>query len=167
MSVYHRESIMQIKISLIGAILIAIISFAACTVNVNQPNSNTNNINVAPNESTKSLPVDAFTAENPWSVVICSARTKSVTLSAGASETDGEVFAIWQKDIEQRKFDLPVHVQKLSRIYLKGSASDKNQVEMCVLYGGEPKKRVEFDDDEDVIVSFTDVDDLDKCRCAE
>lgn len=158
---------MQIKISLIGAILIPVVSFAACTTNVNQLNRNTNNINVFPNENTISSPVDASTVQNPWSVVVCSARTKSVTLSAGTNETDGEVFAIWQKDIEQRKFDLPVHVQKLSRIYLKGSASDKNQVEMCVLYDGEPKKRVEFDDDEDVIVSSTDVDDLDKCRCAE
>ena len=158
---------MQIKISLIGAILIPAVSFAACTINVNQPNRNTNNINVFPNENTISSPVDASTVQNPWSVVVCSARTKSVTLSAGTSETDGEVFAIWQKDIEQRKFELPVHMQKHSRIYLKGSASDKNQVEMCVLYDGKPKKRVEFDDDEDVIVSSTDVDDLDKCRCAE
>jgi hypothetical protein len=158
---------MQIKISLMGTIVFSIVTFAACTINVNQPNSNTNNINVVPNGSAVSSPVDASTVQNPWSVVVCSARTKSVTLSAGTSETDGEVFAIWQKDIEQRKFELPVHVQKLSRIYLKGSASDKNQVEMCVLYDGEPKKRVEFDDDEDVIVSSTDVDDLDKCRCAE
>ena len=158
---------MQIKISLMGAILFSIVTFAACTINVNQPNSNTNNINVAPNGSAVSSPVDASTVQNPWSVVVCSARTKSVTLSAGTSETDGEVFAIWQKDIEHRKFELPVHLQKLSRIYLKGSASDKNQVEMCVLYEGEPKKRVEFDDDEDVIVSSTDVDDLDKCRCAD
>ncbi|MFN2391424.1 MAG: hypothetical protein ABR566_05580 [Pyrinomonadaceae bacterium] len=158
---------MKKKINLVGAILIAIVFFTACTVNINQPNSNANNTNVFPNENTVPLPIDESIEQNPWSVVVCSARTKSVTLSAGTNETDGEVFAIWQKDTGQREFDLPARVQSLSRIYLKGSASDKNQVEMCVLYEGRPKKRVEFDDDEDVIVSSTDIDDLDKCRCAE
>jgi hypothetical protein len=158
---------MKIKINLIGAILTAIIAFPACTVNINQPNTNTSNINDFPNGNTISSPIDASNGQRPWSVVVCSARAKSVTLSAGANETNGEVFATWQKDSMQRKFELPEQVQNLSRIYLKGSASDKNQVEMCVLYNGEPKKRVEFDDDEDVIVSATDIDDLDKCRCAE
>ena len=158
---------MKIKINLIGAILIAVVALEACTVNVNQPNAGTSNINVFSNGNTVPSPIDKSTGQKPWSVVVCSARAKSVTLSAGASETDGEVFATWQKDTAQRKFELPARVQSLSRIYLKGSASDKNQVEMCVLYDGKPKKRVEFDDDEDVIVSSTDIDDLDKCRCAE
>jgi hypothetical protein len=161
------KSIMKMKINLIGAVLIAIITFTGCTINVNQPNSNAGNTNVFPNENTGSLPIDEPTEQNPWSVVVCSSRANSVTLSAGTSNTDGEVFATWQRDIEQREFDLPARVQSLSRIYFKGSASNKNQVEMCVLYNGKPKKRVEFDDDEDVIVSSTDVDDLDKCRCAE
>jgi hypothetical protein len=155
MSVYHRKSIMKIKINLIGSILIAVVALEACTVNVNQPNASTSNINVFSNGNTVPSPIDKSTGQKPWSVVVCSARAKSVTLSAGTSETDGEVF------------ELPARVQSLSRIYLKGSASDKNQVEMCVLYDGKPKKRVEFDDDEDVIVSSTDIDDLDKCRCAE
>lgn len=159
---------MKIKINLIGAILIALVSFSACTVNINQPNTNAGNTNVFPNENTMSSPVDGETdLQNPWSVVICSARAKSVILSAGTSETDGEVFATWHRDIVQERFELPARVQNLSRIYLKGIASDKNQVELCVLYNGKAKKRVEFDDEEDVIVSSTDIDDLDKCRCAE
>lgn len=149
---------MQIKISLTGAILVAVI-FAACTVNFNQSNANTGNANALPKNNTA--------AQKPWSVVVCSARSKSVTLSAGTSDKDGEVFATWQDGAAQRKFELPARLQSLSKIYFKGSASDKNQVEMCILYDGKPKKRVEFDDDEDVFVSSSDVDDLDKCRCTE
>ena len=145
--------------------LIAVIAFTACTVNVNTPNAN--NSNITPRANTASEPSATSTGQNHWSVVVCSSRAKSVILSAGASDNDGEVFVTWQEGMAQRKFDLPARVQNLSRIYLKGIASDKNQVEMCVLYDGKPKKRVEFDDDEDVIVSSTDIDDLDKCRCAE
>jgi hypothetical protein len=157
---------MKLKINLIVVILIAIVVFSACTINFNQQNTNANNTNVIGVENTP-FPTDISAEQKPWKVVVCSARARSVTLSAGMNDTDGEVFATWQKDTAQRKFELPDRIQSLSRIYLKGSASDKNQVEMCVLYNGKPKKRVEFDDDEDVIVSFTDNDDLDKCRCAE
>ena len=158
---------MKIKIYLIGMFLIAVSIFSACTVNVNPPSANANNTNITPKTNAGSSPPAASTEQKHWSVVVCSSRAKSVTLSAGTSENDGEVFATWQEGSAQRKFDLPARVQNLSRIYLKGSASDKNQVEMCVLYDGKSKKRVEFDDDEDVVVNSTDIDGLDKCRCSE
>lgn len=138
--------------------------FSACNVNVNQPNSNANPAN-------SSTPLPTATAQSAaaprWSVVVCSSRAKSVTLSAGTSETDGETFATWQQNSPQRVFELPEKLQTISRIYLKGSASDRNQVEMCVLFDGKAKKRVEFDDDEDTIIASSDTDDLDKCRCTQ
>lgn len=145
--------------------LIFTVFFSACSVNVNQPNSNTNSIN-------SSTPLPAATAQPAaaaprWSVVVCSSRAKSVTLSAGTSETDGETFATWQQNSPQRVFELPEKLQTISRIYLKGSASDRNQVEMCVLFDGKAKKRVEFDDDEDAIIASSDTDELDKCRCTQ
>jgi hypothetical protein len=136
--------------------------FAGCTINVNQPNSSA--------ENTRNSTVPASTvqtlSQSPWSVVVCSSRANSVTLSAGASDATGEVFATWKQNTPQKEFTLPAELQNFSRVYFKGSASDKNQVEMCILYDGNPKKRIEFDDDEDVFVASTDTDELDRCRCA-
>jgi hypothetical protein len=140
-------------------LLIAALILSACTVNINQPNANTSNL---------STPGAAPPAHAPrWSAVVCSSRAKSVMLSAGTSETDGNVFATWTPDSPQRVFDLPPELQHLPRIYFKAIASDKNQVEMCLLYDGKAKKRIEFDDDEDVMAASTDSDELDKCRCTE
>lgn len=100
------------------------------------------------------------------SVALCSSRAKTVTISAGANENDSDVFATWNEGSAQKVFDLPNKLQNLSTIYLMASASDKNQVEMCVLYDGKPKKRVEFDDSEDNTINSTDADDKD-CRCVE
>lgn len=132
----------------------------ACTINVNQPNNGVANEPVSPAANTQTA------SESPWSVVVCSSRANSVTISAGEGEVEGEVFATWKQD-SQRTFELPAKLQKLPRIYLKASASDKNQVEMCALYNGKAKKRIEFDDDEDVFVASTDTDELDRCRCTQ
>ena len=135
--------------------------FSACTINVNQPNANTastTNVNSA-SKTTSSKP--------RWSVVICSSRAKTVTLSAGPGENDSEIFATWKEGSKQRVFDFPARVQNLTRVYFKASGSEKNQVETCILFDGKPKKRVEFDDQEDTIISSTDTDELSRCRCTE
>lgn len=143
----------------------AALFFASCTVNkVNQPN--VSNSQTSPASSSSPANASTATDETPhWSVVVCSSRAKTVTLSAGASERDGEIFGTWRDSGVQRQFFLPLNLQKSARVYIKASASDKNQVEMCVLYDGKAKKRVEFDDDEDVNVAADDTDELDKCRC--
>lgn len=134
--------------------------FTSCTVNVNQPNTNLNANTVSP------TPQATIAAANPrWSVVVCSSRAKMVTLSAGPSETDSEVFASWNADSAQRVFNFPQRVQNLTSVYFKASGSENNQVETCVLFDGKAKKRVEFDDQEDTLISSTDTDELDKCRC--
>jgi hypothetical protein len=138
-------------------------ALAACTVNVNQPNTNTTASNANAGANVNNTVVE----KARWSVVVCSSRAKSVTLSAGANEKDGEVFATWSEESGKRVFNFPARLQNFSSVYFKASASDRNQVELCVRYDGKPKKRVEFDDDEDIIVNSNDSDELDKCRCAE
>lgn len=138
--------------------------FSACTINVNQPNSN--EASIGNSKQTANVNSESA-AKSHWSVAVCSSRAKTVTFSAGTDENSGEVFATWREGEGRKVFDFPDRLQNLSRIYFKASASDKNQVELCVLFDGVPKKRVEFDDDEDVIVSSTDTDELDKCRCSE
>ncbi len=145
---------------------LAISATAACTVNVNQANSNANlnaNAVATPDAPT---PMKTVKTEARWSVVVCSSRAQSVSLSAGPNEDDSEVFATWKEDSPLRKFDFPARVQNLSTVFFMGSASDKNQVELCVLFDGKPKKRVEFDDSEDHEIKSSDSND-DDCRCTE
>lgn len=134
--------------------------FTACTVNVNQSNTNLN-----ANTSAPTPQATVATANPRWSVVVCSSRAKVVTLSAGPSETDSEVFGSWNADSPQRVFNFPQRVQNLTSVYFKASGSENNQVETCVLFDGKAKKRVEFDDQEDTLINSTDTDELDKCRC--
>lgn len=156
---------MKTKISLMLT-FIAVFVVSSCTVNVNPPNVNVN-VNANIKTSPVSTPNAAPTADKiHWSVAVCSSRAKTVMMSAGADKNDSDVFATWKDGSTQKVYDLPKKLQNLSSIYLMASASDKNQVEMCVLYDGKPKKRVEFDDSEDHTIKSTDADDTD-CRCVE
>ena len=156
---------MKTNTYLFFALAVAFFGLAACTVNVNQPNANS----AAPPTSGNSSPTapKATIAGSRWSVVICSSRAKTVTLSAGPGETDSEIFATWKEGTTQRVFDFPARVQNLTSVYFKASGSENNQVETCVRFDGKAKKRVEFDDQEDAIIASTDTDELDKCRCTE
>ena len=147
---------------LLFAFSIFLFSFSACTVNVNQPNANSQtNVNTA-----APTPKATIAALQPrWSIVICSSRAKTVVLSAGPGENDSEVFATWKEGTSQRIFDFPARVQNLTSVYFKGIGSENNQVETCVLFDGKPKKRIEFDDQEDALITSTDTDELDRCRC--
>ncbi len=127
------------------------VAFSACNVNLNLPNKNRDNADV----------------KMRWSALVCSSKAKTVTLFAGTGASDAENFAVWTPDAAQKTFDLPANVQTLSKIYLKAVAADRNPVEMCVLYDGAPKKRVEFNDEEDVHVNMTDTEGANKCRCTE
>ncbi|MBS1793432.1 MAG: hypothetical protein JSS81_06235 [Acidobacteria bacterium] len=143
--------------------LIGLCFFSGCSVSVNQANGNS-----APPVNSKTPPAATPAATGAgarWSVVVCTSRAKTVTLAAGPAANDSEVFATWKAGSAQRVFDLPARVQNLTQIYFKASGSEKNQVETCVLYDGKPKKRVEFDDQEDDVVSATDTDETDRCRC--
>lgn len=152
--------------NILSLLFISVFFISACTVNVNQPNGNINaNLRINSN-ITQNSAVSATENKIHWSVAVCSSRAKTVTISAGANENDSDVFATWKEGSTQKVFDLPNKLQNLSTIYLVASASEENQVEMCVLYDGKPKKRVEFDDSEDNTINLTDADDKD-CRCVE
>ncbi len=148
---------MKLKINFAMVFLAAVFAFG-CTVNVNQPNANVNNTNSSASSNSA--------AKTHWSAVVCSSRAQTVTMSAGPNKNDSQVFAAWKQDAAQKKFNLPDRVQNLSSIFFMASASDKNQVEICVLYDGKPKKRVEFDDSEDHTINAGDADDSD-CRCTQ
>jgi len=140
---------MKIKFS--SLLLFAVAALTACNVNLNLPRKNQSGTDV----------------QIRWSAVVCSSKAKTVTLFAGRDTGDAESFAVWKEGAAQKVFDLPADLQGLSRIYLKAAASEKSRVEMCVLYDGKAKKRVEFDDEEDVHVNVTDVEGANKCRCTE
>lgn len=137
---------MKIKFSLL--FLITVFALTACNVNFNAPRNNAN-------------------VKMRWSVAMCSSKAKNVTLYAGTNGGDARSFAEWNEGSTQKVFDLPADVQTLSKVYFKAVAPEKGQVEMCVLYDGKAKKRVEFDDEEDVHVNATDVEGANKCRCIE
>ncbi len=144
------------------AVLLGCCAGFGCSGNVERPVSKNGGATTTPEA------VSATTPEaNPWKAVVCSSRAKTLTLSAGVNETDGEVFAAISENSTQRIYELPPRLRSFSKIYFKGSSSDKSQVELCILYNGKPAKRVEFDDDEDVMVAASDTDELNKCRCIE
>ncbi len=87
-------------------------------------------------------------------------------LSVGENERETFPFATWRETSPQRIFNMPDRVQNLTTIHFMASTTDKNQVELCILYDGKPKKRVEFDDSEDISVNAADKDD-ESCRCTE
>ncbi len=151
------------KFYLVLSVLFSLVVFtASCTINVNQPANNTN-IN-RPSNAVNTASTSASKAH--WSVVVCTSRAKNLNFSAGPNENDSETFATWKEGSTQKVFNLPERVQNLSSVYFMASGSDKNQVELCVLYDGRPKKRVEFDDSEDNIINSGDADDK-ECRCVE
>lgn len=137
---------MKIKFGLI--FLTIIFALTACNVNFNSPRANQN------------VPMR-------WSATVCSSKAKKVILYSGRDGGDARSFAEWQENAPQKKFDLPADAQTLSKIYFKAVAPERGQTEMCVLYDGKAKKRVEFDDEEDVHVNATDSDSADRCRCTE
>ena len=145
---------MKLKINSAVFFFAAALVFGGCTVNVNQPNAN------GANSSSSGA------AKTHWTAVVCSSRAQTITLSAGPNKNDSQVFATYKQDSAQKTYTLPDRVQNLSSVFFMASASDKNQVEMCVLYDGKPKKRVEFDDSEDHTINASDADDSD-CRCTQ
>jgi hypothetical protein len=102
-----------------------------------------------------------------WTVVVCSSRSGPVTLHAGPSKDDNEVFVTWRQG-DQRVHALPQRVQNLSEVYLRAAKPDDGKpVELCVLFDGHPKKRLDFRGGvEDGRVKSSDTD-QDECRCVQ
>ena len=100
-----------------------------------------------------------------WTVEVCSSVKDSVTLQAGPSRDDNDVFATWRQGDGQRTYDLPARVQNLSQVYLKATSRDDGETGLCVRYDGHGKKAYNFDGkSEDHEVKASDGDDS-NCRC--
>ena len=160
---------MRRLIIFVAFVLVGITGFPACTVNVNQnanQAANANRVN-AVSQTTSSPIASAPVAKARWSVVVCSSRASAVTMSAGPSENDSQLFATYKDGAAQKAFDFPARVQNLSSVYFKTSGAETNPVELCVLFDGKPKKRVAFDEgSESHIINSSDDDDND-CRCTQ
>lgn len=144
----------------------ATVFYSACTVNFNSA-PNTNSGASAVSNNTPAVQAAVPQENTRWSVILCTSRDATVTLAAGAGESDSQTFATWRQGETQRAFALPERLQNLSSIYFEANGSDVNPVELCVLYNRRPKKRVSFDEGkESHIVNAGDDDDND-CRCTE
>jgi hypothetical protein len=100
-----------------------------------------------------------------WTVTVCSSVKSSVTLQAGPSSVDNNVFKTWKQRDKQKTYDLPSRVQSLGQIYLKATSPDDGETALCVRYDGHAKKAYNFDgkaEDHDVKASAGDDG---SCRC--
>ena len=100
-----------------------------------------------------------------WTVVVCSSVKGSITLQAGPSKDDNDVFATWTQADGQKTYDLPARLQNLSQIYLKATSPDDGETGLCVRYDGHAKKAYNFNGkSEDHELKASDGDDS-NCRC--
>ena len=100
-----------------------------------------------------------------WTVEVCSSVKDAVTLQAGPSKDDSDVFATWRQGDGQRTYDLPARLQNLSRIYLKAASQNDGDTALCVRYDRHGKKAFNFNGtSEDHEVKASDGDDS-SCRC--
>lgn len=101
-----------------------------------------------------------------WSAKVCTAVKDEITLHAGPSSDDADVFGRWRGGDGQVSFDLPARVQQLSQVFVRAvSAPDNKSASMCVLFDGRPKKAFNFSGlSEDHLIKSSDTDDA-SCRC--
>jgi hypothetical protein len=98
-----------------------------------------------------------------WQVKVCSSNAQSVTMQAGPSSGDNDVFATWHPNDGQKLFDLPARIQSDGKIFFKATTPGKDQTDLCVLHDGTVKKKMSFDGgDEDHDIS---AGDNDNCSC--
>jgi hypothetical protein len=99
-----------------------------------------------------------------WTVKVCSSRAASVTMQAGPSHDDNDVFATWGPHDGQKAWVMPQRVQSLNKIYFQATTPGKDQTDMCVIYSGSPKKNMSFDggrESHDISAN----DDEHDCKC--
>src|SRR4051812_49332852 len=101
-----------------------------------------------------------------WTAKVCTSVKDRITLLAGPSKDDVEVFGTWRFGEGQTVFDLPARVQQLTELYVKASTVPQGKnAQLCVRYDGHPKKAYNFSgSDEDHEVKSSDSDDS-NCRC--
>jgi len=103
-----------------------------------------------------------------WIVIVCrsSTATSEITMEAGSSNTDYNVFATWKESDGggDKLYKLPESIQDRNTIYFRATSPEHKQGELCVKFNDHPKKKISFDDgDEDASIAASDNDA--KCRC--
>jgi hypothetical protein len=115
-----------------------------------------------------SAPPAATPAPPPahWTAKVCTAVKDQITLRAGPSSDDTDVFGHWQAGDGQISIDLPARVQQLSQVFVRAETMPDNKVaNICLLFDGRPKKAFNFSGlTEDHLVKSSDTDDT-SCRC--
>lgn len=100
-----------------------------------------------------------------WASTLCSSQADVVTLQAGPSKDDNEVFAQWKRGEGQKTFALPQRVQNLQKVYVQANNNPPGrETELCVKFDNRPKKRVSFSRSENHAIDANDSDDK-GCRC--
>jgi hypothetical protein len=89
-----------------------------------------------------------------------------ITLHAGPSSDDTDVFGHWRPSDAQASYALPDRVQQLTQVFVRAVTTPDNKVaNVCVLFDGRPKKAFNFSGlTEDHLVKSSDTDDA-SCRC--
>ena len=104
------------------------------------------NLSAVPSNAMPFVPPDP--ADKHWTVSVCSSSSDHVTLQAGPSRDDNDVFATWHPaDGNGKEYVMPNKVQPLQKIFFQGSISPHHQTELCVKRDGDPKKHMSFDGD--------------------
>ena len=103
-----------------------------------------------------------------WMVTVCrgSTETSEITMQAGPSNTDNDVFATWKASDGggDKLYKLPERIQDRNTIHFRATSPEHKQGELCVKFNDHPKRKISFDDgDEDAWIEASD-DDA-KCRC--
>jgi hypothetical protein len=103
-----------------------------------------------------------------WIVMVCrgSTATSEITMQAGPSNTDNDVFATWKASDGggDKLYKLPERIQDRNKIYFRATSPEHKQGELCVKFNNRPKRKISFDGgDEDAWIEASD-DDA-KCRC--
>jgi len=103
-----------------------------------------------------------------WVVMVCrsSTATSEITMQAGPSNTEYNVFATWKASDGggDKLYKLPESIQDRNAIYFRATSPENKQGELCVKFNDHPKKKISFDDgDEDASIAASDNDA--KCRC--
>ena len=92
--------------------------------------------------------------------------TSEITMQAGPSNTDYNVFATWKASDGggDKLYNLPESIQDRNILYFLATSPEHKQSELCVKFNNHPKKKISFDDGEEGSWIATSDEDA-KCKC--
>lgn len=120
-------------------------------------------------QHTAAPPDSAATPPPPpahWTAKVCTSVKDEITLHAGPSRDDTDIFGRWRTGDGQVSYGLPQRIQQLSQVFVRAATTPEDKMaQICVMYDGRPKKALNFSGrDEDHLIKSSDTDDT-SCRC--